>query len=476
MKKLLLIFTLPLFLTFCSQQDPVARVVLQSTPNNFIRVNHPVQDYVSWNGHVDTLRADENNQIIFEKSIRKPQYVKVLTKEKSIYMILVPGQQTTIEYIDSTYVFTGENSAGITLLNSFKRPEYTLTESAKYEKDSTAIQISSRISPMRESELKQVTALLNVGKIDKNFADLLLAETNYYYALRILEVISTKGTGEGFDQLAKETIKNNPIATAYKPGIWIQYAQSVLFDIPLTLDIIAGKIQQDSISQLWEKDQFHAFQYQWVNRYENREIAEKVLADYLLSKASRLNFEKSLIGLSEQFDKEFPGSIYSQYINKKIAVIRDFHKKIAREMPETIKIIENDTIKNLKELIEVVKGEKYYVDLWASWCSPCKREFKHNPELNAFLKTKGYKKLYISIDKAKDEDKWINDIKYFELDGLHFLASKEFVVDFEKNHSPYQDLIMIPQYMIINEQGEILEKTAPNPSELPKLKELMANL
>jgi len=85
------------------------------------------------------------------------------------------------------------------------------------------------------------------------------------------------------------------------------------------------------------------------------------------------------------------------------------------------------------------------------------------------LKEKGYKKLYISLDKKEQRKKWKQDIKYFDLSGLHLLASEEFFVDFEKNHSKYDGYVGIPQYLIID-NGTIVTNDAPRPSKLDKLK------
>src|SRR5699024_11111730 len=126
-------------------------------------------------------------------------------------------------------------------------------------------------------------------------------------------------------------------------------------------------------------------------------------------------------------------SLYTQYLEPEVRAIEDYHRKISEE--SSVEFIDGKNISTMKELLEKLEGNKYYVDVWATWCGPCIEEFKHNKELNALLKSKGYKKLYLSIDKPEVENKWRQDIKYYDLKGLHMLASIGFSENFARNYS-----------------------------------------
>lgn len=65
----------------------------------------------------------------------------------------------------------------------------------------------------------------------------------------------------------------------------------------------------------------------------------------------------------------------------------------------------------MKELLEKLEGNKYYVDVWATWCGPCIEEFKHNKDLNAVLKSKGYKNFtspLINLRLKRNGDETLN--------------------------------------------------------------------
>ena len=121
------------------------------------------------------------------------------------------------------------------------------------------------------------------------------------------------------------------------------------------------------------------------------------------------------------------------------------------------------------KLLSLFKGKKLYIDIWATWCSPCKEEFRHNKELKKLLKEKGIEILYISVDKDYYEQKWKENIKYFGLDGNHIRIT---------NKSLKEDLLKIykgsiPHYAIIDETGKIENLNAPRPSSIEELRKAL---
>ena len=73
--------------------------------------------------------------------------------------------------------------------------------------------------------------------------------------------------------------------------------------------------------------------------------------------------------------------------------------------------------------------------------------------------------LYISI-RDDDDQKWKNAIKYYHLTGTHIRANWELFVDLEKIYSKNKGGVSIPWYILIDEQGNILDERAKRPSQL----------
>jgi thiol-disulfide isomerase/thioredoxin len=181
------------------------------------------------------------------------------------------------------------------------------------------------------------------------------------------------------------------------------------------------------------------------------------------------NYEKELIALFEQFEKDYPNSEYAKYVKPQIDEIIRYHRIIEKPFDETMQITDScENINSLEEAIKPLKGKKIYIDVWATWCNPCKREFKHQQALKKILDEQNIQQLYISIDEDSRDRKWKDGIKFYGLSGTHIRANKELSMDlykrFDRNtQSPY---ISIPWYILVDENGNIIREHAETPSEI----------
>ena len=114
-----------------------------------------------------------------------------------------------------------------------------------------------------------------------------------------------------------------------------------------------------------------------------------------------------------------------------------------------------------------------FVDLWATWCMPCKAEFQHREELDALLSQwHNVAIVYVSLDKDEQDERWKEEIKKWDLAGFHLRASEQLTTDIRSNI--YEDgQISIPRYMLISPNGEVLHKNLPPPSTMIQLKETL---
>lgn len=123
---------------------------------------------------------------------------------------------------------------------------------------------------------------------------------------------------------------------------------------------------------------------------------------------------------------------------------------------------------SIKQLLSYNQGSVLYVDLWASWCVPCRVEMPASNELKKYYKTKKFKVIYISIDD--DYQKWSIATKQELLDT----AENSYLLINPRNSKMVRNLKIesIPRYLLFDEMGKIVHTNAPQSSD-PELKKLI---
>lgn len=124
-----------------------------------------------------------------------------------------------------------------------------------------------------------------------------------------------------------------------------------------------------------------------------------------------------------------------------------------------------------KTTLESLKGKYVYVDLWATWCGPCRAEIPSLKKMEETFHGKNIEFVSVSIDAEKDYEKWKTFVTDKALTGTQLYAAKanetEFVKAFEVN--------TIPRFILIDPKGIVVDADAKRPSD-PRLQEQLNKL
>lgn len=187
-----------------------------------------------------------------------------------------------------------------------------------------------------------------------------------------------------------------------------------------------------------------------------------VLQGYLMNQVA---YSPILLYSVYELQNRYPDSELLKHYDPLVAKLEDYLKASQRSFNDG-KIIHRK-YDSFEELISRFEGKNILLDIWATWCPPCIKEFENKEKLQPFVDSGKIEFLYISIDKSKWDDRWKNCIKYNQLNGYHYRADEEFIADMWEKLGGYKGAI--PRYALIGKNGEIFLNTAARPSEDDKL-------
>jgi len=198
------------------------------------------------------------------------------------------------------------------------------------------------------------------------------------------------------------------------------------------------------------------------------EIKEFALHKLMSNSVESSKSFNSLNYYKEQFEpyiSELKNVAYKSSLNETFSIkqIQLLKTQIGKPAPNFT--LENNFGESFS--LEDFKGKVVYLDLWASWCAPCRAETPSFKLLNEKYKNDN-RITFISVavhdgvdqwKKALDEDK-PNWLQLLDKDGI---VSKSYVAS------------AIPLFIIIDKKGNIVDFNAPSPSSGLQIERLLDN-
>lgn len=121
---------------------------------------------------------------------------------------------------------------------------------------------------------------------------------------------------------------------------------------------------------------------------------------------------------------------------------------------------ENDTIIGdlFDDMFSRFKGKVLYIDIWATWCGPCRVELPYFIKLSELYKDEDIEFINICIDSPRES--WESFLKTMNYKSNQYYLDK---VQSKLLRNKLQ-IRGIPTYCLINSKGELINKNASRPS------------
>lgn len=123
----------------------------------------------------------------------------------------------------------------------------------------------------------------------------------------------------------------------------------------------------------------------------------------------------------------------------------------------------------IKYLTSTYEGKILYIDVYSTWCGPCKKEFPYAKELHKLYKEEV---VFINLCLSSYYKQWLPTISEFDIEGENYFFNSDATDLFRLTYK----ISGYPTYAIIGKNGEIVTMDAPRPSNLPKLKAIIDSL
>ncbi|WP_158642917.1 TlpA family protein disulfide reductase [Mucilaginibacter ginsenosidivorax] len=402
-------------------------------------------------------------------------FIRVRIGLRTIYLIVAPGDNISFKYFDNpdkykSLKFEGTNAAGqywynvynFQPLDNYNHHGSLLLALATESKD----QGLKKIGKFIFEQTQPLDSLYKLKQISPQFFLLAKTDIRDMHALNLIKGITT----------LQEKNKNSQLNDKY------QRIKDALFCFAGPAKITNTQTYFGAMflgyyyeSKLEESNTNKSNSYK-LGPYSGYQMAPAAIKNFLLGDI--LLFQK-VIGTNEfnfttafaQYCNDFPESPY-------IALLRSLTLTAANAKTTkpgaNISIDTATTYNTFNDIKRHFKGKSVYIDLWATWCVPCRAEFPYYPGLQPKLKQKSITSVFVSIDIPIMKTQWVNLVTQNHLDGYHILAGKSLQSDIKK--IVYQQgQVSIPRYIILNKDGRVVSWDAPRPSN-PALGKLLDKL
>ncbi len=163
--------------------------------------------------------------------------------------------------------------------------------------------------------------------------------------------------------------------------------------------------------------------------------------------------------LADIRDRQYHASIESEFAKKEAVLHRT---EVGQPAPVFTLTSDINTSHSLSDF----KGKVVYLDLWASWCGPCRVETPDFQQL--YEKYKNDERVaFISIAVSDGEKEWRKALGEDKPGWLQLIDKNKVVLTTYAAN-------FIPKFILIDKQGRIADFNAPRPSEKEKIEKALA--
>ena len=131
---------------------------------------------------------------------------------------------------------------------------------------------------------------------------------------------------------------------------------------------------------------------------------------------------------------------------------REFDKLVLKSSDNLADLSEGEAL--LKKILEPYKGKFVLLDIWGTWCGPCREALSHSTE--EYARLKDYDIQYLYLANKSPQTAWENVIKEYNVSGPN-VAHYNLPSDQQAAIEHHLNVGSWPTYKLFNRDGELLD-------------------
>lgn len=422
---------------------------------------------ISFNFESDTITI--NDKGIFEASfsIDKPCYVKMSNGDHEFVMYLAPGDKISFEAnsedFRNTLIFNDDNAEINNYLAERNQAYYKSADGEKAfvyassydeflesfnayfdEYDKQIKKIEEKYGDEYESFIKSESQKLKLIKHS------LL--TDFLFHTWDEEIETPDNAFADLSKLESEIIIDNP-DLIYVKQYW-----------PFISDILTNKTSA-ALKDVGKNDcttaEWCEFYFTEIDKCFKNDVTVDAVYFYFIKQFVEYYGPQSITEVFNTY-KEFSKS--SSRIENINAFLAEY-ETIAHGKPSVDWTFKDTNGKTVSQ--SEFKGKYIYIDVWASWCSPCRDEIPYLEKLKT--KFAGKNIVFVSISVDDDEELWKQALIEEKAVGIQLYAG-----GWSNELCKYYKINSIPRFILIDKDLKIVNSDADRPSG--EIEQIISNL
>ena len=468
MKKLLLILLLVLAGEISAQQ--AATIVVKTTPDNEIAYWPTGKEHLFCIALGTKAQAGPLGEFVHQFRTDRPGMVQVWTQgSDSFTLYLTPGSKDTITVTKDTLIISGTNSAYnrcLKTVNDYQKYSDKLVYMQPHElRGITSLEQYHRLADAR---MRQALDAVNASGLNEEFLAEQRAHIDYIRRSIFIHIARQLSRKEKLPEDWQRELTE--VINSSVNGDYLRSYRGIGFFVN---DLVMMQFTNLENGDLKEIKDYASFLFDRYRKFFTGDNQQYMHAQLIYEEEFQASKKPSIPQLNETYKAEFPNSPFLNVLEP--GVKENLRFQNSRITDKDYHILTCDsTITSLEDAVKPFKGKVVYIDVWATWCGPCLKEFQYLPALKEKAHNMDVVYLYISIDRPEERKKWEKTIAYHQLKGYHLLVNEKLGKSLYTELGNERQILSIPCFVIIDKTGKIVIRHAAAPSEPEKVIEQLS--